>query len=444
MSLPKERARVIWFLLPFLGLLGVFIAMRNFSGPAPGSVVDRGKGYEGVVQEQSIIYDFSAGYQEVDLALNQLFAGSGFIPSEISRLEREASYSQPLPDDNTGSWFRPALPKKVTWPAKELTVLAPYTDSGLLVFDYQRMLEAKLWAGGARVISEELIEVDPGEFRWDKLSQLMADTGSKKVVGLHLEIGFSASPGGHDVTVVTHQVTLLQPWVESYAQRFPGKVKPKMAIVLDDWGYHHPEAVEVMFSLPKKLNMAVIPGLSDSNDQALEGFSRGWEVMLHLPMEPQSAGWRLGEYAVKTGMSEVEIRETVRKGLAAVPAVSGVNNHMGSKATEDPRVMGVVLDEVRRSGLYFVDSRTTGSSAAPQVAQSIGMPIAENLVFLDNEDDLDYILKRLELLVQVAKRDGQALGIGHLRLGTARALQRFFQSDLSKEVEIVPASSLIQ
>jgi len=212
---------------------------------------------------------------------------------------------------------------------------------------------------------------------------------------------------------------------------------------LDDWGYDYPEAVQTMFNLPVKLNMAVIPGLPKSTEQALLGFARGWEVMLHLPMEPESPGWRLGEYGVLTKMSDDEIRRTVHKALEAVPAISGVNNHMGSKATADARVMRVVLEELAKRGLFFVDSHTTGATVVAKVATGVrNIRIAENQVFLDNESDIDYILKRLELLVEVARRQGQALGIGHLRPNTAKALERFFQSEAVRQVEIVFASEL--
>ncbi|MBO8127067.1 MAG: divergent polysaccharide deacetylase family protein [Firmicutes bacterium] len=441
----KESTLLAWFLIPLLAIaIFYFTLSRTLFTPAPGTVIDEGRGYEGVRQANSITYNFTEGYRQVEKALTELFALSGFEPSEIARVNCQATYTQPLQEISGQSWFRSRLPKKLTWPYKELTVVTPFTDAGLLVFDYQRMLESKLWSFGAEVLTEEIVELDPAALNLDKLDQLLAETEAKKVVGLTLEIGYQAAIDGTQVTVVTHKVTLVQPWVESYAQRYPYRVKPRIALIIDDWGYDHSQAVQAMFDLPVKLNMAVIPGLPKSWDQALVGFSKGWEVMLHLPMEPRNPNWRLGEYAIKTEMTETEIRETVRKALDAVPAISGVNNHMGSKATADPRVMRVVLDEVvNKSGLFFVDSRTTGASAVPQVAREMGISIVQNSVFLDNEDDIDYILKHLNLLVEVAKRQGEALGIGHLRLNTARALERFVRSEAFQDVELVLVSELI-
>lgn len=446
MSLSKEQTQLIWFLLPFLAVLAFLIIRENLSRPSPGEVVETGPGFVGTYQAPSIKYDFTGGYRQIDQALTSLLAGQGLAPTEYARINREATYTQPLrAKAATGNWLRPELAAVVTWPYKELTLLAPITAEGLLIFDYQRLLEAGLARFGARVLTEELLDLQPHEVKWDKLAETVAATPEvKRVVGLQLTLGYQAKINGEELTVVTHNVTLLQPWSEVYARRYPHRVKPKVAIVLDDWGYDYPEAVQTMFNLPVKLNMAVIPGLPKSTEQALLGFARGWEVMLHLPMEPESPGWRLGEYGVLTKMSDDEIRRTVHKALEAVPAISGVNNHMGSKATADARVMRVVLEELAKRGLFFVDSHTTGATVVAKVATGVrNIRIAENQVFLDNESDIDYILKRLELLVEVARRQGQALGIGHLRPNTAKALERFFQSEAVRQVEIVFASELV-
>ena len=423
---PPARNYLAWFTIPLAAIVVLFLISRGLQGPKLGEIVEKGPGYQGVRQSQAVVYDFTTGAQKVDLALTELLAAAGFVPSELTQVVQETTYTQGVTANTQRSWLHPQLAQNITWPYKELIIEVPPSDAGLLVFDYQQMIEAKLWNGNARVVSEKL----------DKL-------GSN--VGLTLEIGFRTSPGGNRVTIVTHKVTLVQPWVETYLQRLPGRIKPQVAIVIDDWGYHQPAAVEAMFALPVPLNMVVIPGLSDSTQQALIGFFRGWEVMLHLPMEPLNAHWRLGEYAVTTQMTEAQIRETVRKALQSVPGVvAGINNHMGSRATADNRVMQVVLDEVKQTGLFFVDSRTSGGSVVPAVAAQIGVPFTENLVFLDNEDNIDYILERLHLLVQVAKQNGQALGIGHLRLNTAKALERFVQSAAVQEVELVFASRLTQ
>ncbi|GEM_PF-435392 len=446
MSLSKKQTQLIWFLLPFIAVLTFLIIRENLSTPRPGEVVETGPGFVGSYQEQRLKYDFSFGFDHIEQALTSLLAAQGFSPSEYARISREATYSQPLSAKAaSANWFRPEISTVVTWPYKELTIITPSTDDELLIFDYQRMLEASLARFGAEVLTEELLDIQPAKLKWDKLSELLAaEPEIKRIVGLKLTLGYQARVNGEEITVVTHDVTLVQPWSEVYAHRYADRVKPKVAIVLDDWGYDYPEVVQTMFNLPVKLNMAVIPGLTKAAEQALLGFTNGWEVMLHLPMEPQNPGWRLGEYGVLTEMTEDQIRETVRKALAVVPAIAGVNNHMGSKATADQRVMQIVLEELAERGLFFVDSHTTGASVVPQVAATVDdILIAENQVFLDNENNIDYILQRLELLVEVALRQGQALGIGHLRPSTAQALERFFQSEASQYVEIVFASELV-
>jgi len=196
---------------------------------------------------------------------------------------------------------------------------------------------------------------------------------------------------------------------------------PLLAIVIDDWGYGW-QAASDFLAFDRPLTVAILPHLPLSRAHAEEAHRRGHQVILHLPMEPQAPGWDLDAWAVTTTKASDQIRADVREALASVPHVSGVNNHMGSKATADPRVVSDVLRAVKEAGLFFLDSRTTADSVVAQVARELGVLFLENDRFIDPDTDPQRVKERILLAARLAKRRGYAVAIGHVRPATYEGL----------------------
>jgi polysaccharide deacetylase 2 family uncharacterized protein YibQ len=126
-----------------------------------------------------------------------------------------------------------------------------------------------------------------------------------------------------------------------------------------------------------------------------------------------------------------------------VPHVKGINNHMGSKATRAPILMEFLMKEIKVRGFYFIDSRTHHETVALRRAIEKGVPAAERSVFLDNENDPDFIRKRIALLRQRAREEGYAIGIGHLRSSTIESLRAELPHFSEYGVEIKLPSELL-
>lgn len=192
---------------------------------------------------------------------------------------------------------------------------------------------------------------------------------------------------------------------------------PRVAIVIDDMGQDM-RVLDELFEVDAPITVAVLPHLRYSRRVAEEAHDKkGWEVLLHLPMEPKGLsegnGKNPGKGAVLTGMSKREVKRVVRDDLQEVPYASGVNNHMGSKFTEDEALMRAVLEVVKENGIFFLDSRTTASSVARRLALNTGVRFAGRNVFLDNSRDPDYIRGQIDKLVSIARKRGHAIAIGH-------------------------------
>ncbi len=217
--------------------------------------------------------------------------------------------------------------------------------------------------------------------------------------------------------------------------------RPKIALVVDDVGYDLERAVELL-NLNRVLTVSIFPKLRYSRHIAEIAHDKGYDVMMHLPMQP-GAILRRNPGFVTSDMSEKELRKTLAEDLESIPYVVGVNNHQGSKMTRDPQAMARVAEFLVENGLYFIDSRTTPDSVAYKVAKNHGLRAAENDMFLDNEKDVAYIKGRLELLIERAEKKGKAIGICHVHPATIEALRQIFPVMEQRNIELVPASELV-
>lgn len=217
---------------------------------------------------------------------------------------------------------------------------------------------------------------------------------------------------------------------------------PRVAVVIDDWGYDW-AAADDFLSFPERLTVAVIPFLTKSQLHALQALAAGHEVILHMPMEAQNSTIDLGPRGIRTSMDDEEIATAVAEALAHIPGVSGMNNHMGSKATGDARVMRTVLEVIAEKRLFFLDSYTAPTTIGPQTAQAMAVPHAVNQVFLDHEDSEEHVRGQINRLMKIALEQGQAIGIGHVRPNTYNALMAMLPEMRRAGIEFVTVSQLL-
>ena len=218
---------------------------------------------------------------------------------------------------------------------------------------------------------------------------------------------------------------------------------PKVAFIIDDLGYETEVAKKIM-ELEFPIALSILPFLQYSEFIAEEGKKNNKEIMLHLPMEPSNCSVNPGPGAIKSYMSEEEIRLAVRECILDFPYAIGVNNHMGSKITEDREIMEIVLEEIKGYNLFFIDSITTKDSIAYEVAQEMGIKTAVRSVFLDNKNDMEYIKGQMLEVQETALREGEAIAIGHSRINTYYVLKRLIPELIRAGIEIVPVSELVK
>jgi hypothetical protein len=186
----------------------------------------------------------------------------------------------------------------------------------------------------------------------------------------------------------------------------------------------------------------VLPNLAYSADIAEEAYRRGDQVLLHLPMEAQSANAQPESSELRVGMNAKQVRGALFSMLDSVPHVVGVNNHEGSRATSDAALMNELMPALHERGLFFIDSRTSASTVAYDAAQRSGVASASRKVFLDDTVDRDAIDAQINLAVRDAARDGSAIAIGHPHPATIAALAKSEPYFEKQGIRLVFASDL--
>jgi polysaccharide deacetylase 2 family uncharacterized protein YibQ len=216
----------------------------------------------------------------------------------------------------------------------------------------------------------------------------------------------------------------------------------RVAIIIDDLGQDL-EAARKLLALPYPITLSILPHLRHSVATAEEAHRAGREVILHLPMEPEAPA-QPGRGEIRVGMRAWEVERIVEDDLASVPYAVGVNNHMGSRATTNTVLMGEVTKVLAAHRLYFVDSRTTPASVAFDVARREGLATFYRSVFLDDTETLAYTFGQLRDFRRVVDEQGAAIAIGHPSPTTVAALARFLPELGRADIQLVPASSLLQ
>ena len=169
----------------------------------------------------------------------------------------------------------------------------------------------------------------------------------------------------------------------------------------------------------------------------------GKGVMLHLPMEPLSHK-RSGPGEIETSMTDEQIAAQMKDDISQVPLAAGVNNHEGSAASADPRVMQDVMQAVKGRGWFFVDSRTNKATVAASIAQQDGVPNASRNVFLDNQADTAYSESMLRQAAAIALDKGSAIAIGHPKATTLAAIRDLYPQLQAQGIRFVLVSQLVR
>ena len=136
----------------------------------------------------------------------------------------------------------------------------------------------------------------------------------------------------------------------------PPVLKGKIGIIIDDFGYRNDEVSDGFLELDAYLTYAVIPGHEYSTSFGEKAVKAGYEVIVHMPMENTGKTYGEEEFVLTTEMDNETIQRRVNTAFNQIPTAIGMNNHQGSSASADQRVMSSVARIMKERNLFFIDS----------------------------------------------------------------------------------------
>lgn len=210
--------------------------------------------------------------------------------------------------------------------------------------------------------------------------------------------------------------------------------------MIDDFGYRPNEENKIL-ALPTAVSIAVLPNAPHAREMATKAHQQGREVLIHLPMAPLSKQ-PLERDTLRPDMSSEEIQRIIRQAVSNVPYAVGLNNHMGSAMTSSLAGMQKVMQALNAYQLYFLDSMTIGSSQSIPASAGTSVKVIKRKVFLDDTQNEADIRTQFNRAVQLARRSGSAIAIGHPHPTTVRVLQQMLPT-LDSDIVLVRPSQLL-
>lgn len=242
--------------------------------------------------------------------------------------------------------------------------------------------------------------------------------------------------------VVAPRKPVEQPqWLRNAVAAPEADGRPLIAIVIDDLGLSG-EKVRRTAALPAPLTLAFLPYANGLSELTAVARARGHELLVHVPMEPGSRTTDPGPNALLTEYGVRDLLSRIEWNLGRLDGYVGINNHMGSRFTADPSGMAVVLSELNRRGLMFLDSRTSAKTVGDKLARTIGLPSVERDVFLDPDGARSDVAGQLVELERTARRQGYAVGIGHHYNVTLDTLEGWLDTLEERGFVLAPISAI--
>jgi polysaccharide deacetylase 2 family uncharacterized protein YibQ len=242
--------------------------------------------------------------------------------------------------------------------------------------------------------------------------------------------------------LVTHRCIIRRGSEREHQARNEQRMVPVVAICVDDFGFFDNELVREFLEVDAPLTISVIPGLKHSAKICREAAEAGKDILCHLPMEAEKEGWDSGEIPlIRVSMKAADIEKAVTKALETTPGAIGINNHMGSKATADRKVMEAVLRVCKARGLFFFDSVTTPHSVARGLARDLGVSEAGNDLFMDRGEG--ETRENMQKLLSIAVRRGSAIGIVHVKSQSLEDLRWMIDEARKQGVDFLTISQMI-
>ncbi|HEX37296.1 MAG TPA: divergent polysaccharide deacetylase family protein [Candidatus Cloacimonetes bacterium] len=218
----------------------------------------------------------------------------------------------------------------------------------------------------------------------------------------------------------------------------------EISIVIDDFGSFGGELLQEFLNLPKAITFAILPDLTYSEEVMQKAYNQGRETIIHVPMEPESYPKDdPGKNAIYVDLDEKEIKKRMQKFIKQLPLCIGINNHMGSLATQYENVMAPVFEVLKEHDMFFLDSRTSAKTVGYSLAVEMDVPACERDVFLDAGEYENRVAVKTKDISELAERVNNIIVITHAKQKSLDELKAFLSNIEGNNIKLVPITDIV-
>lgn len=230
----------------------------------------------------------------------------------------------------------------------------------------------------------------------------------------------------------------------SHEQPFENKIRGSVVLIIDDMGMNHLISSRAI-KLPPEVTLSYLPYALNLKKQVGNALQAGHEIMLHLPMEAyQATDQEKIPNILMVSMSPAELERKINWAFAQIPEFIGVNNHMGSRFTEWPEGMKILLSLLKKHGWFFLDSKTTSKSVASAIAKKINLPFIQRDIFIDDIQNEEVIYQQLAQIEKIALKRGYVVAIAHPHPQTLDILEKWLLTLPEKKLRLISVQVLLK
>lgn len=222
--------------------------------------------------------------------------------------------------------------------------------------------------------------------------------------------------------------------------------KPRIAIVIDDFGLTYPKNVpdEKWMAIKWPITYAVMPESPRTKKSAAQTKESGHELIIHFPFDPFLNLELPKDKVSQNDLAQVE--KLMEKAFRDIPGAVGLNNHRSYRATKNTPLMAAFMKRLKLRNVYFLDSRVSPKSVAYDEAKKAGIPALSNVIFLEEPKHYskEFAQRMLRVAAKHARKHGSAVIIGHhYYSGTYEGLIEEVPKLQAEGFEFVFASALL-
>lgn len=262
------------------------------------------------------------------------------------------------------------------------------------------------------------------------MSQILAADSTLNTNTDEPDIAQIIEPLLDDTYVLTFEDELPDPVFKETKQAnlHPAENRHVLSLIIDDVGYDL-HALERLIALPYTITVSILPDAPYAKEAAMMAHQHGMQVMLHMPMQTANPKYqqKMEKFYLHQDMDKQTFTTVFEEALAKVPYVEGINNHMGSQLTSNQKYMQWLMELCKKHNLFFIDSRTSATSVASEVAKQSGILWNTRDVFLDHSVTPDALQHAWNSMLSCVKRKDSCIMLAHPHRETLNFLERHAQ-----------------